>query len=187
MAGTAAAREPDLPGDPEQALGDPESVARIVCLRLLERRARTRAELAEALRRRGVPDAAASAVLDRFTEAGLIDDAALAQTVTTTQHGERGLARRAIAVKLRQRGCAEEVIGEALSGIDATGERERARELVRRRRTSLAHLPVEAQIRRLVGLLARKGYPPGMAYQVVRDEMREVPDAAAALECGPLD
>ena len=184
MAGTAPPSDPDLPGDPEQPLGDPESVARIVCLRLLERRAMTRAELADALRRRRIPDDAAAAVLDRFTGVGLIDDAALAETVATAQHGERGLARRAIAGKLRQRGLAEDVIGAALTGIDSAAERERARELVQRRRTSLTKLPVETQIRRLVGVLARKGYPPGMAYQVVRDEMAAVPHAGAVLEAG---
>jgi regulatory protein len=78
------------------------------------------------------------------------------------------------------------VIGEALTGIDAADERERARDLVRRRRVSLSHLPVETQIRRLVGLLARKGYPSGVAYQVVRDEMAEVPYARAALDSGAV-
>src|SRR6266498_4918200 len=44
------------PEDEQDAPGDPESVARAICLRLLTQRARSRAELAEALRRRGVPD-----------------------------------------------------------------------------------------------------------------------------------
>lgn len=196
MAGIALPGDPDLPGDPEQPLGDPESVARIVCLRLLEARAWTRAELADALRRRRIPDDAAAAVLDRFTGVGLIDDAALAERVAAAQHGERGLARRAIAGKLRQRGLAEDVIGAAVSGIDAAAERERARALVQRRRVSLARLPVEAQIRRLVGLLARKGYPSGVAYQVVREEMAAVPaefgvgavfDAGAEFEPGQAE
>lgn len=174
--------EPDpgaaVPGDPEQPLGDPESAARIICLRLLDRRARSRAELADALRRRGIPEDAATAVLDRFAEVGLIDDAALAHTVAAAQHAERGLARRAVAVNLRRRGIPDEVVGEALTEINAADEQRRARELVRRRRRTLAHLPVETQARRLVGLLGRKGYSGGLAYQVVRDELAEARDAA---------
>jgi regulatory protein len=179
MAGRPRSRRPAAdpgtqpPGDPEQHPGDPEAVARAICLRLLTQRARSRAELADALARRGVPDDAAGTVLDRFTEVGLIDDAALAQTLAGAQHRERGLARRAVAAKLRQRGLDDETVGAALSGIDRDSERARAVELVARRRRALTGLPPEVQARRLVGLLARKGYPPGLAHEVVRAELAE--------------
>jgi regulatory protein len=158
----------EVPGDPEQDLGDPESVARTICLRLLTQRARSRAELAAALARRGVPTEPAARVLDRFTEVGLIDDTALAQSMAGAQHRERGLARRAVAAKLRARGLGDDDIDAGLAGIDNDSERARARELVERRRRALAALPEPVQQRRLVGLLARKGYPPGLAYEVVR-------------------
>jgi regulatory protein len=161
-----------VPGDPEQELGDPESVARAICLRLLTRRARSRAELAQGLRKRGVPDDAAGRVLDRFVEVGLIDDAALAAGLAAAQHSERGLARRAVAVTLRQRGLQDEA-DAALATIDADSERARARELVRRRSGALAGLPPQTRARRLVGLLARKGYQPGMSYAVVQEVLAE--------------
>jgi regulatory protein len=161
------------------------AAARIICLRLLDRRARTRAELADALRRRGIPDDAAAAVLDRFTEVRLIDDAALAHTVAAAQHAERGLARRAVAVNLRRRGISDDVVGDALTEIDAEAERLRARELIRRRRCTIAHLPAQTQVRRLVGLLARKGYPAALAYQVVRDELASDPELSAMLDPTP--
>jgi regulatory protein len=160
----------DVPGDPEQDLGDPESVARAICLRSLTQRARSRAELATALRKRGVPDDAANRVLDRFAEVGLIDDAALAAGFAHAQHHERGLARRAVAAKLQSRGLGDQV-DEALGGIDAADEQARARELVAKRRRALTGLPPEVQARRLVGLLARKGYPSGLAYAVVREAL----------------
>ena len=160
----------EVPGDPEQDLGDPESVARAICLRLLTQRARSRAELATALAKRGVPDDAATRVLDRFVEVRLVDDAALAAGLAQAQHRERGLARRAVAAKLRERGLGDEV-DAALTGIDSDDERARARELVEKRRRSLVGLPPEVQARRLVGLLARKGYSPGLAYAVVREAM----------------
>jgi regulatory protein len=180
--GPAGASVADVPGDPEQSLGDPEAAARIICLRLLDRRARSRAELADALRRRGIPDEPATAVLDRFDEVGLIDDAALARSIAGAQHAERGLARRAVAQRLQQRGFGAEVIGEALESIDSDGERARAVALVRKRRRALAQLPADVQARRLVGLLARKGYPSGMAYQVVRAELAESAETAAAAD-----
>jgi regulatory protein len=158
------------PGDPEQHPGDPEAVARTICLRLLTMRARSRAELADALAARDVPEDAATRVLDRFVEVGLIDDAALAASLAGAQHSERGLARRAVAMKLRQRGLADE-LDDALSGIDIESERARARELVDRRRRALSGLPPDVQARRLVALLARKGYSPGLAYAVVRESL----------------
>lgn len=169
---TAAGQGPTDPDPDDQDLGDPQSVARAICLRLLTQRARSRAELADALRKRDVPDDAAGRVLDRFTEVGLIDDAALAAGFASAQHQERGLARSAVAAKLRQRGLDAQVDG-ALAGIDAADERDRARQLVQRRRRALAGLPADVQARRLTGLLARKGYPAGLAYGVVREALAD--------------
>ncbi|MBN9618764.1 MAG: regulatory protein RecX [Actinobacteria bacterium] len=178
----AAGRQPtpaddsEIPGDPEQSLGDPESVARAICLRLLTQRARSRAELAEALARRDVPEPAARHVLDRFAEVGLIDDAALAQGLAGAQHRERGLARRAVVAKLRQRGLGDEVVNAAVEGIDGVSERSRAKELVERRLRSMTTLAPDVQARRLIGLLGRKGYSPGLAYAVVRETLGEQVD-----------
>jgi regulatory protein len=163
----------DIPGDPEQDLGDPESVARAICLRLLTQRARTRSELADALARRGVPDESAEIVLDRFTEVGLIDDRALAHSMAGAQHQERGLARRAVAVKLRRRGLDDDTVRDALADIDSDSERSRARDLVEKRQRAMASLPSEVQQRRLVGMLARKGYPPSVAFDTVRSVLAE--------------
>ena len=55
---------------------------------------RTRKELAEGLRRRGIPDEVADRVLDRFSDVGLVDDAAFANAWVTSRHRGRGLASR---------------------------------------------------------------------------------------------
>ena len=98
------------------------------------------------------------------------------------QHRERGLARRAVAQKLRRRGFDDDVVAGALDGIDADDERARAVELVSRRRRALAALPVEVQTRRLVWLLARKGYGAGVAYEVVKQVLADSAEATALLE-----
>jgi regulatory protein len=170
--GERPAAADEIPGDPEQDLGDPESVARAICLRQLTQRARSRAELAKAHAKRGVPDDAATRVLDRFVEVGLIDDAALAAGLAEAQHRGRGLARRAVAAKLRERGLGDEV-DAALTGIDSDDERARAAELVAKKLRSLSGLAPDVQARRLVGLLARKGYSSGLAYAVVREALAD--------------
>ena len=155
----------------QDAPGDPESVARAICLQQLTQRARSRAELATVLRRRGVPDDAARTVLDRFVEVGLIDDESLAQNLALAQHTERGLAGRAVAVKLRQRGLSDQVVESALALIDGESEHETARRLVARKLPSLRGLPEQARVRRLIGLLARRGYSSALATTVVRDAL----------------
>lgn len=163
---------PDDPAEVEPP-SDPESAARAICLRLLTQRARTRTELAGALRKRGVPDDAADRVLDRFAEVGLVDDQALAGATAAAAHAERGLAGRAIAVKLRQRGIEEELVRAAVETIDPASERAQARRLAAKRLGALHGHDPQVQMRRLVGLLARKGYSAGLVYDVVRDVMVE--------------
>ncbi len=149
--------------------GDPESVARIICLQLLTDRPRTRQELAGVLRTRGVPAEAATAVLDRLGAVGLVDDAAFAEAWVHARHTDRGLGRRALAAELRRKGIADELATEALAGVDEAAEERRASELVERRLRSIpADAPRQAVARRLVGMLSRKGYPPGLAHRVVR-------------------
>jgi regulatory protein len=148
-------------------------VARTICLRQLDRRARSRAELADTLRRRGIPDDAAGRVLDRFVEVGLVDDAALADGFALAQHRERGLAGKAVAAKLRRRGIDEDAVQAALDQIDRGSEEEVARRLVERKLRSLRDVEPAIAARRLVGMLARKGYPSGLAYEVVRTALAQ--------------
>ncbi|HXV92141.1 MAG TPA: regulatory protein RecX, partial [Pseudonocardia sp.] len=184
----AAPAEPDREPDPP---ADPVVVAREICLRLLTDRARTRKELADALRRKGVPGEAAAEVLERFDEVGLIDDAAFADQWVRSRQRNRGLGRRAIAVELRRKGVADEVAKEALAGVDTESEARRARELVDRKLRSLpARTPEERARtgRRLLGMLARKGYGAGTAYQVVRAALAERGAEVDELgEADPLD
>jgi regulatory protein len=88
-------RTPDASGPPADLnTGDPEALARRICLRLLTAAPRSRAQLAAELRRRRVPAEAAEAVLGRFADAGLIDDAAFARAWVESRHHSRGLSMR---------------------------------------------------------------------------------------------
>jgi regulatory protein len=161
--------------------GDPEAVAREICLRMLAAAPRTRAQLAGALRRRGVPEDAAEAVLGRFAEVGLIDDAMFASAWVESRHYGRGLSGRALAAELRTRGVPADDIKAAVDGLDPGQEVATARSLVARRLAGTRGQPAPARVRRLVGVLARKGYSPALAYRLVREALeREGVDLAAA-------
>ncbi len=120
--------------------------------------------------RRDVPDDVAERVLDRFTEVGLVDDAEYARMLVRSRQESRGLARRALAVELRRKGIDGDIAAEALTQVDDASEEASARELVRRR---WRHgLDPDVQARRLLAMLARKGYPSGLSLRLVA-EMRD--------------
>ena len=150
---------------------DPESVARGVVLRRLTAAPRTRAELAADLASRAVPDDVAERVLDRFTEVGLVDDAAYAEMWVRSRHSGRGLSRRALQHELRRKGVADDLAETALDGIGPDDEVAAAEALVARRLPSTRGLAYPARVRRLAGMLARKGYPSSVAHRVVRDAL----------------
>jgi regulatory protein len=158
---------------------DPGERARQVCLRLLTLAPRTRAQLADALRKRGIPDDTADEVLSRFEDVGLIDDAAFARAWVESRHYSRGLAGRALSAELKQRGVAADEIRAAIDerlGPDA--EVSAARRLVDRKLESTRGLPPEQRTRRLAGMLARKGYPAGLAFRVIREALGAEGDLA---------
>ncbi len=141
-------------------------------------RPRTRAELAKALARKQISEEVIAEVLDRYDEVGIIDDGAFARAWVSSRHHGRGLARRALANELRQRGVDSDVAAEALDTLDDDEEAATARALVDRKLRSTTGTP-EAVFRRLVGMLARKGYPAGVAIQAVKDALA-ARDAEAA-------
>jgi regulatory protein len=158
---------------------DPEAVARQICLRMLTAAPRTRAQLAAALHRRGVPDEAAETVLERFADVQLIDDAMFARAWVESRHHGRGLARRALAAELRQRGVEAGDIQAAVADLDPDQEAATARALVQRRVASTRGLTRPARFRRLMGMLARKGYSEGLAYRIVREALDAEPADSA--------
>jgi regulatory protein len=175
-----------LPDEPPEAeaggqAADPEAVARQICLRMLASAPRTRAQLAGALERRGVPAEAAEAVLGRFAEVGLIDDATFANAWVESRHYGRGLSGRALAAELRTRGVPADDIRAAVDGLSPEQEVETARGLVERRLAATRGQSAPARVRRLIGVLARKGYSQGLAYRLVREALeQEGVDLAAA-------
>ncbi|MBD0843889.1 recombination regulator RecX [Streptomyces sp. TRM68416] len=155
----------------EEPPADPVERARAICLRLLTGTPRTRKQLADALRKREIPDEAAEEVLSRFEEVGLINDSAFADAWVESRHHGRGLARRALARELRTKGVDSSLIDAAVGQLDSEQEEETARELVARKLRATRGLDRDRRIRRLAGMLARKGYPEGMALRVVRQAL----------------
>ncbi|WP_129659942.1 regulatory protein RecX [Rothia halotolerans] len=159
---------------PGNGSGEYEQAKEIV-LRQLAASARSRAQLEEKLRRKEVSEAVIARVLDRFEELGLVDDRQYAEMYVRSRASSRKLARPALRRELAQKGVTGELAEEALAQREDEDEREDARELVRKK---LAHegeladrVAREKVVRRLASMLARRGYSPGMAFELIREEL----------------
>ncbi|OBH87004.1 recombination regulator RecX [Mycobacterium scrofulaceum] len=159
---------------PPPSISEPsrEEQARTLCLRLLTVRARTRAELHGQLAKRGYPEDISAAVLDRLAAVGLVDDADFAEQWVRSRRAKAGKSKRALAAELHTKGVDRDVIASALSEIDAGAERDRAEELVRTKLRRETLDGDDARVtRRLVGMLARRGYSQNLACEVVLAEL----------------
>ncbi|WP_309234457.1 recombination regulator RecX [Nocardia sp. XZ_19_385] len=153
--------------------------AKEACLRLLAVRARSRAELAQRLAAKGYTPEITEQAMSRLADVGLIDDAAFAAEWVHARHTFSGKGKQALAQELRRKGVAQSDSAPALEAISSDDEAARATDLVRRKlRTLPANLDREKTIRRLVGMLARRGYPQSVAFTVVKAELaeRDTPD-----------
>lgn len=158
----------------ETGASDEEKV-REACLRLLATRPRSRHELVQRMRGRACSELVLERVLDRLTAVGLVDDAAFADAWVRSRHAHSGKGRRALAAELRTKGIADELAKAALAQVDDKDERQRATEVVRRKLRSSA-VPADATgravlTRRLIGMLARRGYPSEVVRSVVEAEV----------------
>ncbi|MFT4469880.1 regulatory protein RecX [Arthrobacter sulfonylureivorans] len=172
------------PGSPAD-LGpdaDPHAVARAIVLRALTQSPKSRAQLAAKLAERDVPDDVAEAVLERFEEVNLIDDAEFARMWVRSRSQTRSLARAALKRELADKGIVGDLAEEALEQLSADDEVEAARSLVRRKIRPGWQLHERSErdkhLRRLVSMLARKGYSASLAFRVADEEL----DAAATPE-----
>lgn len=154
--------------------------ARAVVLRKLTGSAKSRHQLAQALREREFSEGIITTVLDRMEEVLLIDDAAFAHTWVRTRHEMKGLGSAALRRELQQRGLAPAHIESALEQLSAEDEEAAAEELIRNKLRGVT-VPVgngeedrrerDKITRRLVGMLGRRGHHPGAAMRLVRDAL----------------
>ena len=164
--GDRAAAESDAGAGPD---ADPFEVAKRILLTQLTATSKSRRQLAQVLKKREVPAEAAEAALDRFTELGYIDDAAFARSWVESRQRSRGLAASALRRELRDKGVASELIEQVLADtVDPDRERAAATALVEKKLRAMSGLKPEVATRRLVGMLGRKGYPPGLSYEIVK-------------------
>lgn len=155
----------------ERAEADPEEKARTIILDQLTGAARSRADLRKKLDAKEIPEEVSERLLDRFTELGLVNDRAFAENWAVGRQQAKGLAPRAIAQELRRKGIDDSLAKDALDLLDVDSQREAAEALVAKRIRSLRRVDRTTATRRLVSMLARKGYGGDIAWPVVNEAL----------------
>ena len=150
---------------------DPYSVATKIAVDALSRRARSRGELAEILRKKLVPDEVIERLLDRLGAQKLIDDRAFAREWSQLRQRSKGLSRRVLAQELRRKSIAQQLIDDVLEEISREDEIAAARNLVAKKLRTLSRCDSQTQFRRVHSLLARKGYSATIIKEAIRAEM----------------
>ena len=150
--------------------------AKQVLLRRLSHAPRTRKELAKDLKDKDISDDVANVALDRFEEVGLINDQALASNYVSSQHERKGLGKNALRQQLRAKGISDDMALEAISQISDDQEFQAAFALACKKIRSLQRDDAKTQLRKIVGVLARKGYSSNLAFRVAKEVISDLPD-----------
>ncbi|WP_258806102.1 regulatory protein RecX [Pseudarthrobacter sp. NS4] len=147
--------------------------------RQLTASSKSRLQLARKLAERNIPEDVAEAVLDKFQEVRLIDDAEFADMWVRSRSQSRKLAKGALRRELAEKGIDQETASAALEQLSDADEEAAARSLVERKIRPGMDFTDRAErdksTRRLASMLARKGYQPSQAFRIVS----EVLDAQA--------
>lgn len=157
---------------------DPFGAARTIVLRQLTSAPKSRRQLAVKLAEKDIPGDVIEAVLDRFEEVQLVDDAEFARMWVASRSRSKSLARSALKRELSEKGITGDLAEEALEQVSDEDELESARALASRKLQHSVDLTDRAardkQARRLVSMLARKGYSPSVGYRVVNEVIGDV-------------
>lgn len=154
---------------------DPYTRAKTIVYNQLAYSAKTRGQLRKKLQAEGFDAELIEPLLDKFEAAKLIDDAEYAQSFVAQKSRTKKLSRAALRRELAERGVRGEEAENALAQRTDEQEREDAAELVRKKLRPGMDLSDRAEkdkvTRRLLGMLARRGYSSSVSMSVIREEL----------------
>lgn len=154
---------------------DPYTRAKTIVYNQLAYSAKTRGQLRKKLQSEGFEAELIEPLLDKFEAAKLIDDAEYAETFVRQKSRTKKLSRAALRRELAERGVRGEEAENALAQRTDEQEREDAAELVRKKLRPGMDFSDRAEkdkvTRRLLGMLARRGYSSSVSMSVIREEL----------------
>lgn len=150
------------------------SFARRIALAKLTTRAHSEAELRSALAKKNVSAKIIDELIARFIEVGLIDDRSFAEQWVSSRHQHKQLSKAKLRQELKTKGVSDDDISVALETIGYEDECSAATRIAEKKVRSMASLPKPVQLRRLAGMLTRRGFSAGVVSEVTRALLDDV-------------
>jgi len=140
-------------------------------LRRLKHCARSETEMRSHLHSRGYEAAHIAMVIERLSELKLLDDREFAREALSQTTRRAPAGARLLRDVLDRHGVKPEIAGEAIEEARAESphEEQQARGLIESRLKAMGSLDPVAKARRLMGLLARRGFEQELAERLIRE------------------
>ncbi|MDO4910846.1 MAG: regulatory protein RecX [Corynebacterium sp.] len=147
-------------------------------LRLLEVRRRSEKELRDRLREAKYPAEEIDRVIATMKRYNYVNDVDFAFEWVRQRHAMKGKSRAVLRMELRQKGIGDELCQSALEQISDDSEHARALEIARKKARSLKSAPADSleynkYLRRILGMLARRGFNAGMSMEIAKQVIAE--------------
>lgn len=151
---------------------------RQAALRFLAHRARSEQELRQRLTDKGFAQGLIEDLLSELRGNGLVDDEAFAREWVRQRRGQRGKSRGALRQELKAKGISSAIVEAVLADVDDGDEKTLARQVAHRQARRITQAPTSPAehaklLRRLVGALARRGFPQGLSLSIAREALEE--------------
>ncbi|MEE9523646.1 MAG: RecX family transcriptional regulator [Thermodesulfovibrionales bacterium] len=150
---------------------DSVSNAKNHALRLIRYRDRSEKELSDRLKQKGFSSGTVSEMIELLKSAGLVNDPSLANSLEDIAKNVKFLGNMGTEFFLKKRGISENIISEM--SISDTNEFERAINFIEKKSRSLSHYSLKAQVRKIKGLLLRRGYAFETVNRVIAEFRKE--------------
>ena len=147
-------------------------------LLLLDQRARSRHELQERLVSLDFDTRVIADVLDELEQSRLVNDHDFAMEWVRQRHELRGKSRSVLDQELQRKGISPEHRAAALEQVDDDAEYDCAREFAAKKARQITKPPAdyaeqEKYLRRIVGVLARRGFASGMSFAIAKEVLEQ--------------
>jgi len=136
-------------------------------LNFISYRPRSTAEVRRNLHKHKVPEDVSQQIIDRLKRDGLLDDADFARRWVADRNELHPRGVYLLRMELRQKGIADAIIEQSLTGLD---EEELARRAAEKKARQLAALEWQEFRKKCSAFLARKGF----GYEIAADACRAV-------------
>lgn len=145
--------------------------AKKTAMNMLAMRDHASGELRDKLLKRDFLPAAVDELIAKLQKSRLLNDEEFAHRYVRAHRERRKLSRSALRRELNKKGLPAEIVSDAVEDVD--GEDDLARQVAEKKAASTRGLDHDVRERRILGMLARRGFASSVCLKVTREVLAE--------------